>query len=113
LALDGTDRGFNGRILLCIQRALDSIGDGVRQSLLYQIREKYGAEADTMEGRPLVIFELLESVLGSVGTSLVERLTVREIKRSFGIELRDGVTLDEAINQAKKKFLDVSDTRTD
>ncbi len=103
------DRGFNGEISRCIEKALDSLGEGVKQSFYFQIKEKYDLPKEQFASRPTEIIEHLEEILGPTGSSVVERLIVREIRNMFGLEFRENVSLSEAIQQARARFLKVSD----
>jgi hypothetical protein len=103
------DKGFNGKISQCIDKALDSLGEGVKQSLYYQIGKKYKLPIDQIAVKPEEVIEHLRAILGPGGSSVIERLIVREIRNVFGLEFRKGVSLSEAIQEARTKFLNVED----
>jgi len=103
------EKGFNGKISECIEKALDSLGEGIKQSFYYQINEKYHLPKEQFASRPAEIIQHLEEILGPTGSSVVERLIVREIRIKFGLEFRENVNLSEAIQQARTKFLNVAD----
>lgn len=103
------DKGFNCKVSQCIEKALDSLGAGVRQSFYFQIIEKHDLPREQFAIRPSEVIKHLEEILGPTGSSLVERLIVREIRTEFALEFREGVSLSEAIQQARTKFLDVTD----
>ena len=102
------DKGFNGKISQCIDRALDSLGEGVRQSLYYQIENKNHISRETVATKPEVVIEYLRTILGPSGSSIVEKLIIREIRRTFGLEFAGNSSLTSVINEARQKFLDVS-----
>ncbi len=103
------DKGFNGKISECIEKALDSLGEGVKQSFFHQIIEKYHLPREQFASRPAEIIEHLEEILGPTGSAVVERLIVREIRNKFGLEFRGNMKLSVVIQEARSKFLDVAD----
>ncbi len=90
-------------------KSLDSLGEGVKQSLYYQIGKKYKLPIDQIAVKPEEVIEHLRAILGPGGSSVIERLIVREIRNVFGLEFRKGVSLSEAIQEARTKFLNVED----
>jgi len=106
----GEERGFNARIFQCIDRALGSLGEGVKESFYHQMKERSNLTVDKFATRPLELIENLREILGTAGSSIVEKLIIREIRLSFGLNLRHGTGLMQAISEAKKSFLiDVRD----
>ncbi len=104
------DKGFNGKISQCIDKALDSLGDGIRQSLYYQISKKYKLPMEQIVVKPDEVIEHLQQILGPTGSSFVQKLIIREISNAFGLEFRAGVSLPDAIQQARTKFLNVEES---
>jgi hypothetical protein len=104
------DKGFNGKISQCIDRALDTFGEGVKESLYYQIKKQYNVPKEQFVSKPAEIIEDLEKFLGATGSKFVERLVVREIGKSFGIRFGENTSLSTAINEAQNKFLDATDS---
>ena len=104
------DKGFNGKISQCIDRALDAFGEGVKESLYYQIKKQYDVPREQFASRPAEIIEDLEKFLGPTGSQFVERLVVREISKSFGLKFGENTSLSTAINEARNKFLNAADS---
>ena len=102
------EKGFNAKILECIERALDSLGEGVKQSFYFQVKEKFSLQNTNFVTNPELLIELLAEILGPAGSSFISQLLVREIKKSF--DLRDDRTLplSTVIQDARRKFLDAS-----
>ncbi|MFI5421558.1 MAG: hypothetical protein ACHQ1H_11375, partial [Nitrososphaerales archaeon] len=77
------EKGFNGKILECLDGALDTLGEGVKPSLYYRIEKTYNMRREAFVTKPLVIIDHLEQILGPTGSAVVERLMVREIRKAF------------------------------
>jgi len=103
------DTGFNAKIFRCIDDALLTLGADVRDSLYFQIQEKYKIPKEKLANHPLELIEHLEIILGATGSVFVERLVVREIRKSFGLPEKSGASLQTIIAEARSKFLDVAD----
>ena len=102
------DKGFNGKISQCIDRALDTFGEGVKRSLYYQMETKYHLSRQVAAVKPELVIELLRIILGPTGSSLIERLIVREIRITFELNFGGNSTLEAVMKEARQKFLDVS-----
>ena len=74
------DRGFNGEISRCIEKALDSLGEGVKQSFYFQIKREDYLPKEQFASRPTEIIEHLEQIPVPTGSSVVERLIVKNPK---------------------------------
>ena len=105
LSASAAERGFNAKIFDCIDRALGSLGEGVKQSFYHQMKKRSNLTIDKFALRPQELIENLRHILGVSGSTIVEKLIVREIKASFGLQLRGGIELEEAIAEARKAFL--------
>jgi len=104
------DKGFNGKISQCIDKALDTFGEGVKESLYYQIKKQYNVPREQFVSRPAEIIEDLEKFLGPTGSKFIEKLVVREIGKSFGLKFDENTSLSTAINEARNKFLNGADS---
>ena len=79
-------------------------------SLVQRFRSKTSRAAkEQFAAKPLEIIERLQAILGPTGSSVVDRLIVREIRNKFGLEFRENTSLSDAIQQARTKFLNVAD----
>jgi hypothetical protein len=107
--LSEAERAFNGKIFQCIDRALGSLGEGVKQSFYHQMKERSNLTVDKFAARPLDMVQNLRDILGVAGSSIVEKMILREINSSFGMHLSSEVTFPEAVSEARKAFL--TDTR--
>ena len=100
------DKGFNGRIIDCIDKALDTFGPGTKATIYYQLREIHGLTSLDFQSKPNVMIDHLREILGVAGSSLIEKLIVKEIKASFDLKMNDSTSLAEAIDKARKKFFE-------
>jgi hypothetical protein len=98
-------RGFNAKVFECIDKALGSLGEGVKQSFYHQMKEHSNLTIDKFATRPQELITNLRQILGISGSTIVEKLILREIRTSFGLNLPAGVGLPQAISEARKAFL--------
>ena len=103
----GEESGFNAKIFECIDKALDSLCEGVKPSFYHQIEEKYKLPKERFASRPLAIIEYLDRHLGPTGSAVVERLIVREVRKAFNLDGEKNLQLSTVINDAKRKFMNV------
>jgi hypothetical protein len=103
------DKGFNGKIFQCIDTALGTLGEGVKVSLYFQVQEKYKIPKEELSSRSSELIENLHTILGTSGTSLVERLIVREITKSFGLSEVTGTSIQGVVMKARTKFMNELD----
>jgi hypothetical protein len=103
------DKGFNGKIFQCIDKALDTFGEGVKLSFYYQIEKQYSVPKEKIPFKPNEIIEYLRLILGPTGSSFVEKLIVGEIRNMFGLGFEGNMPLTTVIREARKKFLSVTD----
>ncbi len=103
------ERSFNGKLFLCIDIALGSLGEGVKQSFYHQMKERSNLTIDKFASRPLDLMQNIREILGVAGSSILEKRILREMNSSFGIHLPSDVRFPEAVTQARKAFL--TDTR--
>ena len=80
-------------------------GETAKQALYHQIGSKFRLTHAELQSRPLDTAEYLHRILGDAGYSFIEKLIVREIRISFGITMRNGISLSEAVTEARKNFL--------
>jgi hypothetical protein len=106
------EKGFNAKISQCIGRALDSLGEGIKQSLYYQIQQKYNLPREQITFKPREVIKHLEQILGATGSLFVEKLIIREIRNSFELEFECNIPLTTVIIEARKKFLNVSEAES-
>ena len=99
------ERGFNGKIFDCIDRALDTLGEGVKQSLYYQIENRFHIPRDEFASRSPEIIDHLKQILDIGGSSMLERLIVREIRKEFKLDYQKDLPLASVIQEARSKFL--------
>jgi hypothetical protein len=98
-------KGFNATLFECIDSALSKLGETSKIALYYQIASNKGMDRKTLQSKPLDIVEGLREILGQAGSSFFEDLIVGEIETSFDLALRQGASLTEAVQEARKKFL--------
>ena len=105
MSASAAERGFNAKIFECIDKALGSLGEGVKQSFYHQMKERSNLTIDKFATRPQELIENLRQILGVSGSTIVEKLIIQEIRTSFGLKLQNGITLSEAISDARRTFL--------
>ena len=98
-----TCSNFDAQIFECIERTLSTYGEDTKAALYYSFGHNYGISKEALASSPLQLGTCLQHSFGKVGGSIVERLIVREIGRTFGITLMN-VSLEDSIRRAKEKF---------
>lgn len=68
------------------------------------MRVKAGLDESQLESRPLEVAVYLRGILGDLGYSFVEKLMVHEISVAFDVNLKKGISFEEAVYEARKKF---------
>ena len=91
-------RKFRDRILTCIDRGLDHLGESVKHVIYWHLENKLGLKKFEMADRPEEFIRELEEMYGS-GIRIIEKSRVREIAKEFGIEAD---SLVEAVKKARK-----------
>ncbi len=91
-------KGFKEKILACIDRGLNHLGDSVKYVIYWHLEHRFGLKREKIPDRPEDFIRGLEAIYGA-GASIIEKGIVREISREFGIEAED---LVEAVKKAKK-----------
>lgn len=104
------DIGFNAKIFKCIDKALGTLGRGVKESFYYQIQEKHNLPIEQFPTHPLELIEHLKQILGENGSLIVEKLIAKEIRVEFGLEFESKEKLSVVIQDARSKFLNVADS---
>lgn len=90
----------------CIDRALRSLGDSVAISFYYHVESRYGLPKEEFASRPLEFVKYLSEFLGATGSSIIEKLILKEIRSSFNlVQSSRNATLDGAIEEARQTFL--------
>jgi hypothetical protein len=99
-------QSFNTKLFQCIDRAVTTIGTGVKEALYFQIQQKYGTKISDFRGDPVEFVGHLHDILGEKGSPVVDRLILLEIRSSFGVQLDLETTeLEEAIRTCKRMYL--------
>jgi len=104
------EKGFNAKILECIDKALRNLGEGVQPAFYHQIEKKHNLPREQFVTKPIVIIEYLDELLGSTGSAILERLIVREVRKAFGLKDERNLPLSSIIEDAKRKFMGVSES---
>ena len=97
--------GFNTKLNQCIENGLACLGIGAKRSFYYQIKVGHGSTSGNILASPDDLIQYLEEIAGPIGSQEVQSLIVRQIKISFGLELKCGTSLSEAIVAARRKYL--------
>jgi hypothetical protein len=99
---DFSEDGLNRAIFQCVDRALSRLGETSKTALYYQIATRKKIERRQLETRPLEVVEGLRDLLGVSGYAFFEKLIARELKMTFDLNLREGASVKEAVEQLKK-----------
>jgi hypothetical protein len=100
------EKGFNGTIFDCIEKALNTLGVSVASSVLYQIEKRYQFPREEFASRPIDLVKYLRAFLGASGSAVVERLIVKEIVTTFNLSSsRLNSSLEQVVEEARKGFL--------
>jgi hypothetical protein len=99
------DRQFDTKILKCIDTVLSTFGDSPRLLLYYIVVKECYLPKDQFPSKPDELSTCLTKILGETGYRFIEMLTIREIQKEFGVSIKQGSSLSQAIDQAKDKFL--------
>ena len=78
----------------------------MRESFYYQIKERRDISDMELIREPEVIIEYLRKIVGVSGSYTIEKLIVREIRSSFGVESKEGERLNAVIDGARRRYLD-------
>jgi hypothetical protein len=105
LSAAAAEREFNAKIFECIDKALGSLGEGVKQSFYHQMKNRSNLTIDKFATRPKDLIENLRQILGVSGSTIVEKLIIREVRAAFGLQLRSDIQLEEAISDARNAYL--------
>lgn len=89
---------FKNRILTCVDRGLDHLGETVKYVIYWHLEHKFGLRKDKIPDSPEEFIKGLEEIYG-MGTIIIEKNIVREINKEFGIKADDFL---EAVKKAKK-----------
>ena len=73
-------------ILKCVDNGLNKFGASIKQSVYWQLQNKYKIEAKDIPSSPQQFSEALEKILGYGGAVMVERAIVDELIAKFGIK---------------------------
>ena len=69
---------------------------------------KYKFPRQEFVTEPTLLLDHLKEILGPVGSSVMERLIVREIRTAFSLDFKSNLPISTVISEARKKFLDIS-----
>jgi hypothetical protein len=88
-----------------MDRALNTLGENAKLALYYQISSKLNLDPKLFPAKPLAVAEGLHVILGDQGYSFIERLIIREIMKTFKLQVGDGISIAQAVSEARGKFL--------
>ena len=78
---------YKNRILACVDRGLDHLGESVKYTIYWYLEHIFGLKRDKIPDRPDEFLRGLEEMYG-FGARIIEKIIVREMVREFGIEGR-------------------------
>jgi len=88
----------------CVDRGLDSFGSNMKQAVYWALMSKESISSDEILANPEAFIRILEGVFSS-GYPLAQRAIVKEIKKTFSIDIQPGnYNLLEAFELASKQI---------
>ena len=102
---DNSEKGFDVIIFQCIDKTLGILGESTKKALYYQISRRYNIELSQIKNKAPEVVNSLHEILGEVGYSFIEMKIVNEVSSSFSLGLDVGTSFEEAVTEARKKFL--------
>jgi len=88
----------------CVDRGLDSFGSNMKQAVYWTLMSKESISSDEILSNPDAFIRTLKEIFSS-GYPLAQRAIVKEIKKTFSIEMQPGnYNLLEAFELASKEI---------
>jgi hypothetical protein len=95
------DHTVDQRIMLCIHKALDTLGMRGKQALLNYLEKDAGLRKDTILEDPALFHKGLGLVLGEHGAEAIEACIVETLASSFELKQTSDLTLAKAIEMIR------------
>jgi hypothetical protein len=94
-------------LLRCVDRGLDSFGSNMKQAVYWTLMSKETISSDEILTHPDAFIRSLKEIFGN-GYLLAQRAIVKEIKKTFEIDMPQGTyDLLEALDLASKEITDL------
>ncbi|MGI0079721.1 MAG: hypothetical protein ACRECH_08855 [Nitrososphaerales archaeon] len=98
----------NSKIKNCIDQALDSYGDSVKQVIYWNLEKMFGITSDRIPENPEKFVSALEKIFGA-GAGIVERTIINEISLVPGIGNLKSDDLVKALRTGCRHFQGLDD----
>ncbi len=95
-------------LLQCVDRGLDSFGSNMRQAVYWRLMSDEALPSDKILENPEAFVRVLKAIFGS-GYPLAERSIVREIKKTFHLNLPPQCNISDTFELASKEITLVSE----
>jgi len=96
---------------LCVDKGLDSFGSNVKQAVYWSLMSKESISSDEVLSNPDAFIRALKEVFNA-GFPLAQRAIVKEIKKTFEIDMSPGsYDLQEALDLVSKEITDLPSSR--
>jgi hypothetical protein len=97
------EQDFDFKIFQCVDRALSTIGEGQKGSLLLAFEKEYDFLGRDIAKNPARLEECLKELLGISVSAFVKIHIIENLSESFGLQLGNDVSLEEAVECARAK----------
>ena len=97
--MDGPDE----RILKCLDRALDTLGQSVKRVTYFYLAKEEGLVPKDLIRKPGRFLDGLHNFFGT-GADIIENWIIRELRKEAYLSIRESGNLLEAIENAKRKL---------
>jgi len=94
---------FDELLLASVREALDILGESTKRTLLYFLRQS--CQAESAEEKAAILIDKIRELFGEAGSSFLESRIIRILYEKVGLEFSYPVNLKEAIENARKIYL--------
>ncbi|MGB9778641.1 MAG: hypothetical protein ACPLW8_04475 [Candidatus Bathyarchaeales archaeon] len=83
------------KIVECVDLALGKLGESVRESIYYHLKNDFLLEKSEILQKPEVFEKALTSIFGEEGYKVIEKMILAEIRKNF--KLKGGLNFREVV----------------
>jgi len=94
---------FDELLLESVREALDILGESTKRTLLYFLRQS--CQVESAEEKAAMLINKIRELFGEAGSSFLEGRIIRILYEKVGLEFSYSVNLKEAIENARKIYL--------
>jgi len=94
---------FDKLLIESVEEALDILGESTKRTLLYFLRQS--CKVESAEEKTAIIIDNIRELFGEAGSSFLESRIIRILYEKVGLEFSYPVNIREAIENARKTYL--------